>query len=665
MPSSAAQPAEYLQGDCAVQPVRFPHSLRSLHPTSCARLDFYNIGWIYGSKKRRNSRERLVGEVMNIVKGTSADAIGLSEVFNVLKDELYDTRQEIMAELLQALNGSTEQPVWDGRADVHYIFLWNTSSLQLRDYEVVSCGINDHPWRKAQYIQFTTASDGEPLHIYHNHSPSNTKGGKHLTLARRKSILVNLWDHVRRRSNAEQPAVVFGGDYNCTPVEWALCFTALKSHLRSVQVCTSKSIPCHKGDRAVAINVFALQEESFFGKSYQGQQAFTDAHDVVLVPLTWGGAAQPATSAATAPMPARSPPATAEADTAEATNTSSSAAQPASSAAATPMPARSPPKTAKADTAEAPNASSSAAQPASSAVIAEPVEAPSLAIPTASTPLYNALLEKLAGTGDENILEDLAFLTLFGALMTKAPFGSAEQPHLYRLSLRIESLLTATNKQRQKHIDRLLQRQDPRASRGESLVFSDDDQKEALAAWRNEPQDWMKPENLAKLSSMTQQKRHQACRSKFSVFLFEFFGSRSLTETFLKFPVCSAEQPACILQEFVRAWKEYQHSPTHHEALQDSQPNRGPRISKQIYQLQQRKARGQWVADWVAAETGVCRRANNWHLLSPADQCLCREYQSGHIERQIVELRSQQRPRFEGALSCMMGTSASSSNAGA
>jgi hypothetical protein len=71
------------------------------------------------------------------------------------------------------------------------------------------------------------------------------------------------------------------------------------------------------------------------------------------------------------------------------------------------------------------------------------------------------------------------------------------------------------------------------------------------------------------------------------------------------------------------------------------------------------------VADWVAAETGVCRRANNWHLLSPADQCLCREYQSGHIERQIVELRSQQRPRFEGALSCMMGTSASSSNAGA
>ena len=519
MPSSAAQPAEYLQGDCAVQPARFLHSLRSLHPTSCARLDFYNVGWIYGSKKRRNSRERLVGEVMNIVKGTSADAIGLSEVFNVLNDELYDIRQDIMAELLQALNGSAEQPVWDGRADVHYIFLWNTSSLQLRDYEVVSCGINDHPWRKAQYIQFTTASDGEPLHIYHNHSPSNTKGGKHLTLALRKCIFVNLWEHVRRKSNAEQPAVVFGGDYNCTPLEWTLCFTALKSHLRSVQVCTSKTIPRHKGDRAVAINVFALQEESFFGKSYQGMQTFTDDHDVVLVPLTWGGAAQPATSAATTPMPARSPP-----------------------------------KTAEADTAEAPNSSSSAAQPASSAVIAEPVEAPSLAIPTASTPLYNALLEKLAGTGDENILEDLAALTLFGALKTKAPFGSAEQ-HAdmslpYSLSLRIESLLTVTNKQRQKHIDRLLQRQDPRASRGESLVFSDEDQREALLAWRNEPQDWMKPENLAKLSSMTPQVRHKTCRSNFSVHLFEFFGNRSLTKAFLKFPACSAAQ------EFVRAWKE-------------------------------------------------------------------------------------------------------------
>lgn len=226
------------------------------------------------------------------------------------------------------------------------------------------------------------------------------------------------------------------------------------------------------------------------------------------------------------------------------------AVQPATSAATAPMPARSLPTTAEADTAEATNASSSAAQLASSAIIAERVEAPSLAIPTAGTPLYNALLEKLAGTGDENILEDLAFLTLFGALRTKAPFDSVEQPHRYRLSFRIESLLAATNTQRQMHIDRLLQRQDPRASRGESIVFSDDDQKEALAAWRNAPQDWMKPESLAKLSSMTPQKRRQACRSNFSVHLFEFFGNRSLTKAFLKFPACSAAQ------EFVRAWKE-------------------------------------------------------------------------------------------------------------
>ena len=51
-----------------------------------------------------------------------------------------------------------------------------------------------------------------------------------------------------------------------------------------MQICTSKTIPLQVGDRAIAINVNALQEDSGWGKSYN-QKAFSDAHDVVLVPL--------------------------------------------------------------------------------------------------------------------------------------------------------------------------------------------------------------------------------------------------------------------------------------------------------------------------------------------------------------------------------------------
>jgi len=51
-----------------------------------------------------------------------------------------------------------------------------------------------------------------------------------------------------------------------------------------VNTCQSKAIPREHGDTALVVNALALQEESCFGKSYS-LTAFTDAHDVVLVPL--------------------------------------------------------------------------------------------------------------------------------------------------------------------------------------------------------------------------------------------------------------------------------------------------------------------------------------------------------------------------------------------
>ena len=198
-----------------------------------------------------------------------------------------------MNQLVVALNDSAEQPVWEGRADVHYTFLWNTSKLFLQDYEVVSCGIDEQSWRQAQYFQFEKEPCGEPLHLYHNHSPAGqvtTNHNHRLTNGRRKRILKTLWGHLRTKSSAAQPAVLFGGDYYCTPLAWTICFDYIadtQASRRTVQVCTSKLVPKHHGDRAVAINVYALPEDSGFGKSWN-EGAFTDAHDVVLVPLSWG-----------------------------------------------------------------------------------------------------------------------------------------------------------------------------------------------------------------------------------------------------------------------------------------------------------------------------------------------------------------------------------------
>ena len=145
------------------------------------------------------------------------------------------------------------------------------------------------------------------MHVLHNHSPSSDL--HKLTIHRRKRICFTFWHYVARKSSAAQPAVLFSGDFNCSPVEWGACFTDLiktQSARRTVQICRARPMGGHKGDNAIAINVLATQETSGFGVSWQSKEdAFSDAHDVVLVPLHWGNhresknsAAQPGVSAA-------------------------------------------------------------------------------------------------------------------------------------------------------------------------------------------------------------------------------------------------------------------------------------------------------------------------------------------------------------------------------
>ena len=117
------------------------------------------------------------------------------------------------------------------------------------------------------------------------------------------------------------------------------------------------------------------------------------------------------------------------------------------------------------------------------------VAAPSLMLPSPETPLYNAFLDKLAITGDEDGMECFAEFGVFDKLKFKMPYGSAEQPadksdDPYELGLRTEHLLTVTNTQRSNHIARLASRNECRAQTPHALVFTSDDMKETMNAWR-------------------------------------------------------------------------------------------------------------------------------------------------------------------------------------
>ena len=263
---------------------------------------FYNIGWQLASKKPHHNKENLADEICEMVIAKCADAIGICEVYNLRDTHLAGERQVIINHVLSKLNDSAQQPVWRGESDGHYMFLWNTQKLHLELYKYVSCEVADQPWRKAQYFRFQHAEKqtGPPLHVCHCHSPSSDKGK--LTNSRRATIFKALWTQVEINNppGAAEPTAIFGGDYNCTDIEWSHCLdmaSETEGSRRKIQKCISSySEPTwklHKGDRAIVFNGNALQEDSYWGKRTGAERGankppyITDDHDLVAVPFYW------------------------------------------------------------------------------------------------------------------------------------------------------------------------------------------------------------------------------------------------------------------------------------------------------------------------------------------------------------------------------------------
>jgi len=653
---SVEQPAEYLSGvpSSAAQPAT------TCQEQSFRRFAFYNIGWQSGDKKRVAAN--LAQLMSTIIQRKTVHAFGISEVFNITDDHEHQRRQEIMKLILDELNAdSAAQPVWTGKVDVHYIFVWNTDALNCLEYKVISCGIQEHAWRKAQYFQFVTVLGGETLHVVHNHSPASKL--RPLKMGRKKRVCSTFWNHVARKSSAARPAVLFSGDFNCTPLEWGACFKDLmktQSARRTMQICRSGAMDGHKGDNAIAINVLATQEMSGFGVSFQSkEQAFSDDHDVVLVPLHWGNrresknsAAQPASSSTALPPGLEQKSIDSECATdANATSPEhGDAHHSADQDRTTPPPVSDQSHDSDFDGSECPTPQRSWPDTDEDNISV----APSLSLPSVDTPLYNALLEKLGDSDDAESMDTLADLFIFDKLKCKKPHGSAEQPAQssndpYSLGLRVENLLNVTLTQRSQQIARLATRNDPRVESPDTLVLSRSDMTEVMNEWRKEPQTWMDPASLTLVNAMTkQQDYHQACKRRFSTMLFQLFGNKSLVETFIRIPICSAAQPASVLSTFVKAWHDGKNSPQVETARENSQKQLKPRLSKQIHELKMKMDRGQWIADWVAADW------DNWYHLSVADQHLWVEHDEGNLKRRMAELKAQQQPKFPGIAQTLM-----------
>ena len=227
-------------------------------------------------------------------------------------------------------------------------------------------------------------------------------------------------------------------------------------------------------------------------------------------------------------------------------------------------------------------------------------ETPLLLVPSAATPLYNALLQKLNSAKDPKILEKLAGSTVFDKLLYTKPYGSdtsADQPG--DLASRFEHLLRVTNEQRQLHIRRLASRQDPRDLNANTLIFHADDMMEILNEWRNDPKRWC--DKLHAIDNLpTQQERHQARKKRFSTMLFHLMGDRAIPELFIKYPICGTDQPAAIIRTFVNARQTWLNSEACKEAREISEkkewrsPRKRPSQRKFLLRGKQKRAEEQW-----------------------------------------------------------------------
>ena len=180
---------------------------------------------------------------------------------------------------------------------------------------------------------------------------------------------------------------------------------------------------------------------------------------------------------------------------------------------------------------------------------------------------------------------------------------------------RLQYVLELLREQRNLHIDRLRKRWDARIRGGQTeFSLNDEDMKEIFNMWRKSPTTWMNPENLAELSKLREEDRHDFVKKRFSAMKFQLIGNAALVDICIRCNPTCAVQPA-VLKEFIRRWNQYLETPECQKARDASKKrNPGePQRFKKIAEVQAQINRGRDLYDFVAQDW------NNWWWLSYDD----------------------------------------------
>ena len=194
---------------------------------------------------------------------------------------------------------------------------------------------------------------------------------------------------------------------------------------------------------------------------------------------------------------------------------------------------------------------------------------------------------------------------------------------------KLEMYLQVIQDQREKHLRRC-------PALAPDAVFEKWDMEEIYKTWMEDYTSWMNAKNIKDYEDLlrrtgkgVQQQAHQKRRRSFAAYLFQILGNKHVLLASIKYPLCSAAQPAKIIEEFMTAWEEEKATDEYKERVRISEKTTEERrqLKREAHAARRNLVRG----TKIYHDIRLGRRL--WDSLSDDEKTLLDEFNSGQLIR--------------------------------
>ena len=194
---------------------------------------------------------------------------------------------------------------------------------------------------------------------------------------------------------------------------------------------------------------------------------------------------------------------------------------------------------------------------------------------------------------------------------------------------KLEMYLQVIQDQREKHLRRC-------PDLAPDAVFEKWDMEEIYKSWMEDYTSWMNAKNIKDYEDLlrrtgkgVQQQAHQKRRRSFSAYLFQILGNKHVLLASIKYPLCSAAQPAKIIEEFMTAWEKEKATDDYKKRVRMSEKATEERkqLKKEAHAARRNLVRG------IKINNDIRLGLRVWDSLPDDEKTLLNDFHSGQLIR--------------------------------